>query len=268
MIDSPYAVKPGSKVKLKSIKPDDRGQFDEKSEGRVETEKNVKRLGELQEVLYAQSEHAVLVVLQGMDTAGKDGAIEHVFEAVNPQGCQVTSFKVPSSLEKSHDYLWRIHNAVPERGMIGIFNRSHYESVLVERVKDLVPKSVWSKRYEQINEFEQMLGDEGITVLKFFLHISREEQAKRLQARIDDPTKRWKFNPADLAERARWDHYTEAYEDALEKCSTDYAPWIIVPADRKWFRNWVISETIVRAMEGLKLEYPPAVEGIEKLKVE
>lgn len=267
MIDSPYLVKPGKKVNLSKLPADDRGPFREKDDAAEPTQRNVKRLGELQEVLYAQAKHAILVVMQGMDTAGKDGAIKHVFDAVNPQGCQVTSFKVPSSLELSHDYLWRTHNAVPPRGMIGIFNRSHYESVIVERVKSLVPESVWSKRYDHINEFERMLTDEGVTILKFFLHISKDEQAQRLRARLSEPTKHWKFNPGDLIERKSWDAYQSAYEAALERCSTGHAPWYVVPANRKWFRNWVLSETIVKAMESLKMKFPKPVEGIEKIRV-
>src|SRR6476659_10416888 len=186
-----------------------------------------------------------------MDCGGKDGSIEHVFSSVNPQGCQVTSFKVPTPLELAHDYLWRIHQAVPPKGMIGIFNRSHYESVLVERVKNLVPKDVWSRRYRHINEFERLLADEGTTIIKFFLHISKDEQKRRMQARLDDKQKNWKFNVGDLKERALWDDYQEAYQDALRECSTDYAPWYVVPADKKWYRNWVISDTIVRTVQSL-----------------
>lgn len=268
MIDSPYLIKPGKKVRLSKLSTDDTGKFRHKDDAKAVSQKNLERLWELQDVLYAQAKHAVLIVFQAMDAGGKDGAIEHVFSGVNPQGCSVTSFKAPSTLELAHDYLWRIHAAVPGRGMIGIFNRSHYESVLVERVKNLVPKKVWSKRYEQINSFEKLLSDEGVTILKFFLHISPDEQKQRLQERLRDPHKNWKFNPQDLEERKRWDEYQEAYEDALEKCSTDHAPWIAVPADHKWFRNWVISDTIVRTLEKLDLQYPKAIEGIEKYKVE
>jgi PPK2 family polyphosphate:nucleotide phosphotransferase len=268
MIESPYLVKPGKKVDLSRFSTDDTGHFKDKEQAREVAAKNIKRLTELQDVLYAQAKHAVLIVFQAMDAGGKDGAIEHVFGGVNPQGCAVTSFKAPSTLELAHDYLWRVHNAAPPRGMIGIFNRSHYESVLVERVKDLAPKSVWSRRYEHINQFEKLLADEGTVILKYFLHISREEQKRRLEQRLKDPHKNWKFNPQDLAERARWKQYMKAYEDALEHCSTEYAPWFIVPADRKWFRNWVISDSIVRTLEKVELRYPPAVEGIEKYKVE
>lgn len=227
----------------------------------------MKRLSELQELLYASGTHALLVVFQAMDGGGKDGAIDHVFSGVNPQGCVVTSFKVPSTEEQSHDFLWRIHKAAPARGMIGIFNRSHYESVLVERVRKLAPKEVWSARYESINDFERLLANEGTTILKFFLHISWEEQKRRMEARLKDPRKNWKFSPADLKERRRWDDYMEAYEDALHKCSTKSAPWYIVPADHKWYRNWVVSDTIVRAIKQLKLSYPPPLQDADKIRV-
>jgi PPK2 family polyphosphate:nucleotide phosphotransferase len=267
MIDSPYLVEPGSKVHLSKFKTDDTGDFRDKADAAEPTAKNLKKLRKLQDVLYAQAKHAVLIVFQATDAGGKDGSIDHVFSGVNPQGCSVTSFKVPSTLEIAHDYLWRIHAAVPPRGMIGIFNRSHYESVLVERVKNLAPKHVWKKRYEQINHFEQMLSDESVTILKFFLHISRDEQKKRLEARLHDEQKNWKLSPADVAERKYWDDYMEAYQDALEKCSTRHGPWFIVPSDHKWFRNWVLSDTIVRTLSNLDLKYPPAIEGIEKLKI-
>lgn len=268
MTESVYRVKSGGSFNLSRIKPDEKGDFEDKDSAAEATARHVHRLGELQEVMYAQGKRALLIVLQGMDTSGKDGAIEHVFSGVNPQGCQVTGFKVPSSLEASHDYLWRIHLAAPARGMIGIFNRSHYESVLVERVKGLVPKEVWSKRFEQINQFEAMLASEGTTILKFFLHISPEEQKRRLEARLSDPTKQWKFNPGDLTERKLWKQYMQAYGDALGRCSTAHAPWYVVPSDRKWYRNWVLSETIVRAMERMKLKYPAPIEGIEKYRVD
>jgi PPK2 family polyphosphate:nucleotide phosphotransferase len=267
MIDSPYLVKPGEAVDLRKRATDDTGKFEDKSEAERPTKANLARLDELQEVLYAQSKHALLIVFQAMDAGGKDGAIEHVFSGLNPQGCSVTSFKAPSHRELAHDYLWRVHAAVPAKGMIGIFNRSHYEDVLIARVKQLVPQRVWSRRYDQINSFEQMLTDEGVTILKFFLHISRAEQKERFEARLADPAKHWKFNPADVAERALWDDYQQAFQDAVEKCSTEHAPWYVVPADKKWFRNWVVSDTIVRTMEKLELEYPPAREGIKDVKI-
>ncbi len=268
MIDSPYRAKPGQKHNLAKVSTDDTGYFKAKEDAADETERNLKRLAKLQEVLYAQEKHSVLIVLQAMDTGGKDGAIEHVFKSVNPQGCTVTSFKVPTSLELRHDFLWRIHQAVPPRGMIGIFNRSHYESLLVERVHQLVPEKVWSKRFDRINEFEKLLCNEGTTVIKFFLHISKQEQKRRLQARLDDKKRHWKFNIGDLAERKLWDEYQEAYEDVLRKCSPEDAPWYIVPSDHKWFRNWVLSDTIVRTLEKLRMDFPPPAEGLDTVKID
>ncbi len=267
MIDSPYLIVPGSKVNLRKIDTDDKGKFKDKVEGEAAARKNLNELHELQEVLYAQSKHAILIVLQAMDAAGKDGTIDHIFSGMNPQGCQVTSFKVPTPLEKSHDFLWRIHEAVPAKGMIGIFNRSHYESVLVERVRSFAPKEMWKARYEHINNFEKMLADEGTTIVKFFLHISKEEQAERMQARLDDPTKNWKFNPGDLEERKLWDDYQEAYEDAISKCSTESAPWYVIPADKKWYRNYVISDILTRLLKSLDLKYPDPIPDIGKYKV-
>jgi PPK2 family polyphosphate:nucleotide phosphotransferase len=267
MIDSPYLVKPGKKINLSKIETADTGHFKDKEEALAVVSKDLAHLKKLQDLLYADGRRAVLIVLQAMDTGGKDGVIEHVFSGVNPQGCFVTSFKQPTPLEHRHDFLWRIHNAAPPKGVIGIFNRSHYESVLVERVHDLVPKKIWSKRYNRINDFEKLLADEGTTILKFFLHISKETQKERLQKRLDDKKRQWKFSAADLAERKLWDDYTEAYEDALSNCSTEDAPWYIVPADHKWFRNWVISNTIVRTMQKLKLQYPPPSEDVGKVRV-
>jgi len=267
MVHSKYLVEPGKKVDLSKWPTDDTGPFKDKDDARDATKKNLKRLVELQEEFYASSRHALLIVLQAMDAGGKDGAIEHVFSGVNPQGCNVTSFKVPSHLEASHDFLWRHHLACPAKGMIEIFNRSHYESVLVERVNNIVSKEVWSRRYDQINDFERMLTAEKTVIIKFFLHISKKEQKKRLQARLDDKSKLWKFDPADLKTRKHWDEYTEAFQDALRNCSTDEAPWYVVPADHKWFRNWVLSDTIVRTMEKLEMKLPPPPPGVEKIKV-
>jgi PPK2 family polyphosphate:nucleotide phosphotransferase len=268
MFESDYLVRPGKKFRLKDRKTDDSGPFDDKDDAAKPTEKNLERLRELQEVLYAQGKHALLVVLQAIDAGGKDGAIRHVFSGVNPQGCSVSSFKKPTALELAHDFLWRIHAAVPPLGMIGIFNRSHYESVLVERVKNLVPKDVWSKRYDHINEFERMLADSGVTIVKFFLHISKDEQKERLEKRLKDPAKNWKFNPADLDERKLWDDYQEAFDEMLERCSTDWAPWYVVPADRKWVRNWILSETLVHTLESLDMKFPPPAPGLEKIKID
>jgi len=197
-----------------------------------------------------------LLILQGMETSGKDGTISHVMSRVNPQGCRVTSFKQPTPIELSHDFLWRVHQAVPARGEIGIFNRSHYEEVLVVRVHGLVPKEVWSRRYDQINDFERILVDSGVTVLKFFLHISKKEQLERLQARLDDPTKLWKFNPGDLQERKLWKDYMAAYEDALSRCSTKDSPWFIIPANKKWVRNLAVSQILLETFERLNPQFP------------
>jgi PPK2 family polyphosphate:nucleotide phosphotransferase len=267
MIDSPYRAKPGQKHNLSKVSTSSTGKFADKEDAVESTEKNLKKMTKLQELLYAEGKHAVLIVMQAMDTGGKDGAIEHVFSSVNPQGCNVTSFKQPTHLELRHDFLWRIHQAAPPKGMIEIFNRSHYESVLVERVHKLVPKSVWSQRYDRINEFEKMLTDEGTTILKFFLHISKDEQKKRLQARLDDKKRHWKFDTGDLSERMLWSEYQEAYEDLLRKCSTQDAPWYIVPSDHKWFRNWMLTDTIVKALESLNMQYPPPAAGLEEIKI-
>jgi PPK2 family polyphosphate:nucleotide phosphotransferase len=266
-VDSPYRAKPGQKHNLSKVRTDATGDFADKEDAAAATDRNLKQLAKLQELLYAEGKHAVLIVVQAMDTGGKDGAIEHVFSSVNPQGCTVTSFKQPTHLELRHDFLWRIHQAAPPKGLIGIFNRSHYESLLVERVHELVPKKVWSRRFDRINEFEKMLSDEGTTILKFFLHISKDEQKKRLQARLDDRKRHWKFDPNDLAERKKWDDYQEAYEDVLRKCSTNYAPWYIVPADHKWFRNWMLADTIVKALEALDMKYPAAPAGLDEIKI-
>ena len=268
MHKSKYLVTPGKSFRLKDVSTDDTGPFNDKREAEPLIEKDRDRIHELQEVLYAEGKHAVLIVFQAIDAGGKDGAIRYVFSGVNPQGCTVTSFKKPSSLELSHDFLWRHHLAVPAKGVIGIHNRSHYEAVTVERVKNLAPKHVWSKRYDHINAFERMLADEGVTIVKFFLHISMEEQKRRLEKRLRDPHKNWKFDPGDLEERKHWDEYQEAFDDMLEKCSTEWAPWYVVPADRKWFRNYVLAETIVHTMEALDMQYPDPVPGLDKIVIE
>ena len=252
-----YLVKPGSKVDLSKYDPSDTSPY---KGGKKDAKKDLKDLNKeletLQEMLFAEHKYKMLIVLQGMDTSGKDGTIRHVFEGVNPQGVKVASFKVPTPIELDHDYLWRVHAQVPGRGEIVIFNRSHYEDVLVVRVHNLVPKKVWSKRYEQISEFEEILAEEGTTILKFFLHISPQEQKERLLARLQDPSKHWKYNPGDLKERQLWGEYTQAYEEALSKTSTDYAPWYVIPADKKWYRNWVIASILVETLKGLKMDYP------------
>jgi PPK2 family polyphosphate:nucleotide phosphotransferase len=214
------------------------------------------RLASLQDMLYAQSKKALLVAFQAMDAGGKDGAIKKVFDSVNPQGVRVASFKVPTPLELSYDFLWRIHQQVPPKGFIGIFNRSHYEDVLVVRVSEIVPRPIWEKRYAMINDFERLLAENGTIILKFYLHISKDEQRERLQARLDDPEKRWKFSVGDLPVRERWDDYMAAYEDVFTRCNAPHAPWHIVPANKKWYRDLVITRTIVQTMEGMGLAYP------------
>jgi len=252
-----YRVKPDSKVDLSKWDPEDSSEFDgNKEEGRAALAYLNGKLAELQEILYAEHKHKVLIVLQAMDTGGKDGAIRHVFKGINPQGVRVASFKVPSAIEMDHDYLWRIHQQTPGKGEMVIFNRSHYEDVLVVRVHKLVPEKVWKRRYQQINNFEKLLAEEGTTILKFYLHISAEEQKERLRARLEDPTKHWKFHPNDLKERQLWKEYLRAYEDALEKTSTRYAPWYIVPANKKWYRDLVIASVILETLKDLKMEYP------------
>lgn len=264
-----YLVEPGKIVALAERDPAETGDFDGgKEKGLKAIQKLNVELQELQELLYAEGKHKVLVVLQAMDTGGKDGTIRRVFDGVNPQGVKVASFKVPTAEELAHDFLWRIHKAVPASGEIVIFNRSHYEDVLVVRVHNLVPKAVWSKRYEQINDFEKMLADNGTTILKFFLHISKDEQRERLQARLDDPTKHWKFSLGDLDERKLWDDYQQAYEDALNKTSTKHAPWYIVPADRKWYRDLVISTVLVEALKGLKMKFPEPKDNLDGVVIE
>lgn len=264
-----YRVEPGSKVNLSDWDPDEHKAFDgSKDQAASELADLAKRMEALQEILYAQHQHKILIVLQAMDTAGKDGTVSHVFEGTNPQGVRVVSFKAPTSTELDHDYLWRVHPQVPGKGELVIFNRSHYEDVIVVRVHNLVPKEVWRRRYEQINDFERMLVEEGATILKFYLNIDKDEQKKRLQARLDDPTKHWKFNVGDLAERKLWPDYMQAYEAALSKTSTEWAPWYIVPANHKWYRNLVIARTIVDTLEGLKMKYPDPNFDASKITIE
>jgi len=252
-----YIVEPGSKVRLSRLDPGDTSEFKGgKAEGEKALDSIIKKLDPLQELLYAEHKHRLLVVLQGMDSSGKDGTIRRVFEGVNPEGVRVAHFGKPSAEELDHDYLWRAHRQVPAKGEIVIFNRSHYESVLVERVHELVPEEVWSRRYRQIVDFERMLNEEGTTILKFFLHIDKKEQAKRFQDRLKDPTKHWKFSYLDFNERSYWKDYTTAYEDALEKTSTDEAPWYVIPSDHPWFRDLVVSQAIVKSLEDLGMEYP------------
>lgn len=224
-------------------------------------------LTDLQERLWAEGKHALLIVLQGIDAAGKDGTIGKVMDAFNPQGCSVTGFKVPTPLEARHDFLWRVHAAAPARGTVAIFNRSHYEEVLIVRVHGLIDEPTWRRRYRAINDFERHLTDEGTAIVKLFLYIDADEQRERFQARLDDKTKRWKFAKGDLAERERWDDYIDAFNDCLRETSTDIAPWFVIPANRKWFRNLAVSEIVAQALERLDPQYPPAEEGLDDLVV-
>ncbi len=263
----PFLVPDGTRVNLADYDPDYTGEYKGKSESKKDLRRNVERLQELQELLWAEGKHALLIVFQAMDAGGKDGTIKHVMGGVNPQGCQVTSFKVPTREELAHDYLWRIHKATPRRGYIGIFNRSHYEDVLVVRVHDLVPEAVWQQRYEQIKHFEKLLADTGTTILKFFLYISKEEQKERFEARLSDPRKNWKFSMGDVEERGYWDDYMRAFEDALGRCSTPWAPWYVIPANHKWYRNLAVSQIIVETLEKLDMRCPPPLPDADKIVI-
>ncbi len=254
-------IKPGSQVRLAGLDPTATHGWD-KATGELELDNQLARLADLQDRFWAEAKRSALVVLQGIDAAGKDGTINKVMEAFNPQGCPVTSFKVPSTEELAHDYLWRIHKAVPRKGEIGIFNRSHYEDVLVVRVHGIVPKAVWSKRYEQINAFERHLVDNGTTIVKIFLSIDKDEQRQRFQDRFDDPTKRWKFSMGDLEERKLWDDYQAAFDEALSKTSTEHAPWYVIPANRNWFRNLAVATILADTIAGLKPAYPAVADDV------
>jgi PPK2 family polyphosphate:nucleotide phosphotransferase len=264
-----YRVKPGAEVDLSKWSTNTTDGFDgDKAQAQAVLLGLNERLGQLQQLLYAQAEHKMLIVLQGMDTSGKDGTIKHVFRTINPLGVKVANFKRPNDVELAHDYLWRIHEHTPRNGRMVIFNRSHYEDVLVVRVHDLVPEKVWKRRYEHIRGFEQMLADEGTVIVKLFLHISKKEQKSRLQERLDNPAKHWKFEHGDISERAHWDAYTGAYEDAIAETSTEDAPWYVVPADRKWYRNLVVSQLLIDKLQGLDMSYPAPIEGIEDIRLE
>jgi PPK2 family polyphosphate:nucleotide phosphotransferase len=262
-----HLVKPGEKFQLRDVAPDDTTPYKDKKEVQELLAVDRKELVKLQELLYAEGQRSVLIVLQAMDTGGKDGAIAHVMAGVNPQGCVITPFKVPTAEELAHDYLWRVHKVAPPKRMIGIFNRSHYEDVLVVRVHSLVPNQVWSQRYEQINQFEKLLTENGVTLLKFFLHISREEQKKRLLERIEDPTKHWKFSLGDLKERELWDDYMAAYEDAVNLTSTPWAPWYVIPANRKWYRNLVVARVLTETLRGFNMQWPQSAEDLSQVVI-
>ncbi len=263
---SEFKIKEGRKVKLSEIDTSDTGRYDSKTEAQVKLEENIERMAEMQDKLYAQDRYSVLIILQAMDTAGKDGIVKHVMKGLNPQGTYVQSFKQPSSEELDHDYLWRINKHLPERGRIGIFNRSYYEEVLVVKVHNIIQvqqlpeeiknENIWKDRYRQMRDYEQYLSENGTKIIKLFLHISKDEQKERLLARIDDGSKNWKFSAADIKERQYWDQYQQCYEEAIEATSTEQAPWYLIPADKKWFARLAVSEIIVKTLNDLKLEYP------------
>ncbi len=264
-----YRVKPDKAISLsKDFDPDEADDFPhkDKEKGEERLVELRQELDSLQNILYAEHKHKVLVVLQAMDTAGKDGTIRSVFDGVNPQGVKVTSFKVPTTWESDHDFLWRVHPNVPGKGELVVFNRSHYEQVLVVRVHKLEPDSEWRAHYRHINEFERMLAETGTTILKFFLHISPDEQKKRLLERLDTPEKKWKFSPADLPERKLWPEYMKAYEDAINQTSTEWAPWYVVPSNHNWYRNLVVASVLVDALKDLKLTYPPPADNLEQYR--
>ena len=259
-----FRIKTGSKVDLGKIDPNFHGDYENEDAAVTELAKNSQRLTELQALMTAENKHSGLIVLQAMDGGGKDGTIKHVMSAMNPQGCSVVGFKVPTAEELAHDYLWRIHKVTPGKGRITVFNRSHFEDVLVVRVHNLVPVDVWSKRYNEINAFERGLANSGTTIVKFFLHIDKEEQLRRFKDRLDEPGKQWKISDSDYTEREYWDDYQQAYVDAISKCSFNYAPWYVIPANHKWIRNLMVSQILVEIMEGWKMKYPePSVDLTE-----
>jgi len=261
-----FGVKPGSKVDLAKVDAGFTDKHESHEHALPEIETYTQKLHDLQYLMYAEGKRSLLICLQGRDAAGKDGTINHVLGAMNPQGCTVTGFKVPSKEEAAHDFLWRYHQHTPGKGQVAIFNRSHYEDVLVVRVHDLVPKAVWSKRYEQINDFEKTLADNGTHILKFYLHIDPDEQLERFKQRIEDPARHWKISDGDYAERPFWDAYTEAFEDALGKTSTDHAPWFVIPSNHKWFRNLAISRIVAETLESLGMKFPEPTVDIEEIK--
>ena len=264
-----FGVVPGSKVRLKDIDPGFKDtQHESHKKAADELEQDRTKLRELQDLLYADGQCSLLICLQAMDAGGKDGTINHILGAMNPQGCRVVGFKQPSAEEITHDFLWRIHQAAPARGQVAIFNRSHYEDVLVVRVHNLVPQSVWSRRYDRINDFEKGLVENGTHILKFYLHISKEEQLSRFEDRLDDPAKQWKISESDYKERSYWDDYMEAFEDALSLCSTQHAPWFVIPANHKWFRNLAVARIVVEYLEGLNLKRPEPKVDLEHIRRE
>lgn len=262
-----HSVSPGEKIMLSTLDANQSEHYAKKKDVLEELEAQRLRIQDLQARQYAENKQGLLIVLQAMDTGGKDGTIKHVFSGVNPQGCRISSFKAPNPEEANHDFLWRYHKSAPARGRIGIFNRSHYEDVLVVRVKNFVPESVWRERYGLINDFEENLVRNDISVIKFYLHISKDEQKRRLESRLADPDKRWKFSTNDIKERAFWDDYQDAFEDAINETSTEHAPWYVVPANKKWYRNLVVARTIADTLESMDPQFPPAEKGLEKISI-
>ena len=261
-----FRVSPGSKVQLDKVDAGFKDKHESHQHALPEIEQCAKKMLDLQYLMYAENKRSLLICLQGRDAAGKDGTIRHVLSAMNPQGCTVSAFKVPSAEEAAHDFLWRYHQHMPRRGQVAIFNRSHYEDVLVVRVHDLVPEAVWSKRYGLINDLEKMLVENGTHILKFYLHIDADEQLDRFRQRIEDPTRHWKISESDYAERPYWDAYTKAFEAALENCSTEHAPWFVIPANHKWFRNLAISTIVVDTLQSLNMQFPAPSVDIEEIK--
>jgi PPK2 family polyphosphate:nucleotide phosphotransferase len=269
MIDTNrYRIKPGQSIKIESLDPDGESSADlKKSSSKSETKKLTKKLDSLQEMLYAEHKHKLLILLQAMNTAGKDGVIRRIFEGVNPSGVRVAHFRQPSEEEREHGFLWRAYKQIPGDGEIVVFNRSHYEGVLVERVHNIVPKLVWEKRYQEINEFESLLNEENIAILKFFLHIDSEEQKRRIEQRLADPSKEWKFSSDDLVERKYWNDYMKAYEAVLNTTSTEESPWYAVPSNHRWLRDLIVSSVIVDTLERFKMEYPKLPKNIKPASI-
>ncbi len=263
-----YRVPPGGPFDLDAYDPQDRHGAPDKAKGKARVVRLGKRLDALQDLLYAERRHRLLVILQGMDTSGKDSTIRHVFSVMDPLGLRAVSFGPPGPEAQGRDYLWRIHRHVPANGQIVIFNRSHYEDVLIARVRGLVSEAGWHQRFDHIEDFERMLVEEGTTVRKFFLNISKDEQAERLRERLERPDKQWKFDPSDVSERQLWDEYRQAYADAIGRTSTEAAPWYVVPANRKWYRNLVVASVIVEALESLQMRYPPPAEGLDQVRID
>jgi PPK2 family polyphosphate:nucleotide phosphotransferase len=262
-------VEPDSKIRLKHFDPGYHGKHESRESALPEIQKNLQKMEQLQYLMYAENKHSLLIVLQGLDAAGKDGVVRHVLTGMNPSGCVSVNFKQPTARELAHDFLWRVHPHVPAKGSVAIFNRSHYEDVLVARVHNLVPEKVWSKRYDQINDFERLIATENnTTILKFFLHISKEEQLERFKKRLDDPARQWKLSDSDYKERDYWKDYIQAFEDVLSKTSAERAPWFIIPANHKWFRDLAISQIITRAMEEMNMQLPKPTVNLAEIRRE